>query len=83
MGRETVDIHGMSYKQMKFKYSSIEAHTTTEIISLARSVLQVSEETMISKADNLHPIYMKLADVHGSKGDRGSIITIATVFSLA
>jgi len=32
MGRETVDIHGMSYKQMKFKYSSIEAHTTTEIL---------------------------------------------------
>ena len=34
---------------------------------------------MISKADNLHPIYMELADVHGNKGN---IVTIATVFLL-
>ena len=32
---------------------------------------------MISKADNLHPIYMELADVHGSKGDRGNIVANA------
>ena len=37
---------------------------------------------MISKAYNLHPIYMELADVHGSEGDRGNIVTIATVFLL-
>ena len=37
---------------------------------------------MVSKADNLHPVCMELADIHGNKGDRENIVTIATLFFL-